>query len=122
MLPLSLCHLSSDDYPIYVVKFKDTFTADIAIRKENTNLKMLIIATLCNPRFKDLKCLPKEERDEVWASLRNLMLEDKGGMRSEPVRRETGSKKAEDSFLLASADTDSKEDEEESIDKALDRY
>lgn len=91
---------SSDDDPIYVVKFKDTFNADLAIRKDNTNLKMLKIATLCDPRFKDLKCLPKEERGEVWALLHNLMLEDKGGMRSGPVRRDRGSKKAEEVFFL----------------------
>ena len=107
-----------------MVKFKDTFTADLANRKENTNLKMLKIATLCDPRFKDLKCLPKEERGEVWALLRNLMLEDRDGMCSEPVRRETEDPKKQrmSSFLLASADTDSEEEEEESIDKALDRY
>ena len=95
-----------------MVKFKDTFTADLANRKENTNLN---IATLCDPRFKDLKCLPKEERGEVWALLRNLMLEDKGGMRSAPVRRETEDPKKQrmSSFLLASSDTDSEKEEEE---------
>ena len=125
----ALCHLSrvmesSDDDPIYVVKFKDTFTADLANRKENTNLKMLKIATLCDPRFKDLKCLPKEVRGEVWALLRSLMLEAKGGMRSASVRRETEDpkKKRMPPVLLASSDTDSEEEEEESIDKALDRY
>ena len=104
-----------------MVKFKDTFTADLANRKENTNLKMLKIATLCDPRFKDLKCLPKEERGEVWALLRNLMLEDRDGMCSEPVRRETEDPKKQrmSSFLLASADTESEKEEEESIDKAL---
>ena len=124
----ALCHLSrvmesSDDDPIYVVKFKDTFTADLANRKENTNLKMLKITTLCDPRFKDLKCLPKEERGEVWALLRSLMLEDKGGMRSAPVRRETEDpkKKRMSPILLASSDTDSEEEEEESIGNALDR-
>ena len=114
-----LCHLSrvmesSEDDPIYVVKFKDTFTADLANRKENTNLKMLKIATLCDPRFKDLKCLPKEERGEVWALLHNLMLEDKGGMCPAPVRRETEDPKKQrmSPFLLASSDTDSEEEEE----------
>ncbi|CAB1459453.1 unnamed protein product [Pleuronectes platessa] len=114
--------LSSDDDPIYVVKLKDTFTADLANCKENTNLKMLKIATLCDLR---INCLPKEERGEVWALLRNLMLGDKGVMRSTPVRRETEDPKKQrmSSFLLASSYTDSEEEEEEeSIDKALDRY
>ena len=43
------------------------------------------------------------------------MLEDKGGMRSAPVRRETKDPKKQtmSSFLLASSETDSENEEEE---------
>ncbi|KAG5273036.1 hypothetical protein AALO_G00146870 [Alosa alosa] len=100
----ALCHLTrvmvpSDDDPVYVVKFKNTFTADFARRKESTNLPWLKIATVCDPRFKDLKCLPKDERNEVWASVRNLMLEEKPAKASLSEKTETTpAKKQKSSF------------------------
>ena len=31
------------------------------------------VATALDPRFKDLKCLPRAEREPVWAKLRELV-------------------------------------------------
>ena len=70
----TFCHLfhamePSDDDPAYVVRFKETFVADLHARKENLNLPWLKVATALDPRFKLLKCMAKEERDEVWKGL-----------------------------------------------------
>ncbi|CAB1435130.1 unnamed protein product [Pleuronectes platessa] len=103
---------------------KGPLAATLAQHKTNISIlnalelaKLEKLEQLLEPCFKDLKCLPKEERGEVGALLRNLMLEDKGGMHSTPVRREKEDPKKQtmSSFLLASSDTDSEEEEEESI-------
>lgn len=57
----------SDDDPICVLRFKSVFTTDLAKLKDSTNLTWLKIATALEPRFTDLKCLPKAEGSEVWA-------------------------------------------------------
>nr|XP_048722665.1 non-histone chromosomal protein HMG-14 isoform X1 [Caretta caretta] len=49
------------------VCFKNTFTADLTKRKEGTNVRFLKIATTRDPKFKNLKCLPKSEKDGVWS-------------------------------------------------------
>ncbi|XP_065414426.1 talin-2 isoform X2 [Chrysemys picta bellii] len=42
---------------------------DLTKRKEGTNVRFLKIATALYPTFKNLKCCPKSERDEVWSML-----------------------------------------------------
>ncbi|KAK0155349.1 Calcium/calmodulin-dependent 3',5'-cyclic nucleotide phosphodiesterase 1C [Merluccius polli] len=66
----ALCHLSrvmetSEDDPAYIVKFKQTFSADMTTHKDKTNLTWLKISTALDPRFKDLKCLHRSQRAEV---------------------------------------------------------
>ncbi|KAK7162416.1 hypothetical protein R3I93_006650 [Phoxinus phoxinus] len=66
----ALCHLAlkmavTEDDPAYVVRFKDAFKEDLTKRKENTNIAWLKIASALDPRFKNLKCIPKAERAEV---------------------------------------------------------
>ncbi|XP_062381388.1 E3 SUMO-protein ligase ZBED1-like [Sardina pilchardus] len=51
----ALCHLSrvmetSEDDPTYVIKFKQTFSADMTTRKDKTNLTWLKISTALDPR------------------------------------------------------------------------
>ncbi|KAK7156930.1 hypothetical protein R3I94_006851 [Phoxinus phoxinus] len=63
----SLCHLrlkmeACDEDPAYVVRFKTKFKEDLASRQEQLNNAWLQIATVLDPRFKDLKCLPKTDR------------------------------------------------------------
>ncbi|XDV38559.1 hypothetical protein PO909_007933 [Leuciscus waleckii] len=66
----SLCHLrlkmeACDEDPAYVVRFKTKFKEDLASRQEQLNNAWLQIATVLDPRFKDLKCLPKTDREET---------------------------------------------------------
>ena len=104
----------SDNDPIYVVRFKKVFTTDLTQRKNSTNLTWLKIATAIDPRFKELKCIPKEERSEVWASARGLVTRQPPAVTTE----EPSPKKRKMSiFLLGSSDTS---DEEESIEHCLD--
>ncbi|XP_077670387.1 ectonucleoside triphosphate diphosphohydrolase 6 isoform X3 [Eretmochelys imbricata] len=49
--------------------------ADFTKSKEGTNVRFLKIATPLNPRFKNLKCLPKSERDEVWSIISEVLKE-----------------------------------------------
>lgn len=66
----ALCHLKrvmepTDEDPGYMMKFKTTFLKDLDTRKANINNRWLKMATALDPRFKDLKSIPKDERDEV---------------------------------------------------------
>jgi hypothetical protein len=65
-----------------MVRFKLTFTTDLERPPpqqsgENTNLTWLKNATALDPRFKDLKCLPRPERGEVWTLVSNLLKEER---------------------------------------------
>ncbi|KAE8295701.1 hypothetical protein D5F01_LYC06636 [Larimichthys crocea] len=111
----------SDDDPVYVLRFKNAFTTDLAQRKDSTNLRWLKISTALDPRFKDLKCLPKDERSEVWASVRDLMRETCAQQPPAETTEEPSPKKRRTSILLGSSDSDT-DDEEESIERCLDRY
>ncbi|XP_051536280.1 uncharacterized protein LOC127430502 [Myxocyprinus asiaticus] len=121
----ALCHLfrimeSTDDDPVYVVKFKKDFTTDLAKRKNSTNLTWLKIAIALDPRFKDLKCLPKDERDEVWTSVSNLvMTESPEKQPSEETTAKQPPKKRRMSVLVISSDTDT---DEEPIEQCLNCY
>uniref|UniRef100_A0A8C1D0C7 Uncharacterized protein n=2 Tax=Cyprinus carpio TaxID=7962 RepID=A0A8C1D0C7_CYPCA len=123
----ALCHLfkimeSTEDDPAYVVKFKNDFTSDLSKRKDSTNLTWLKIATAIDPRFKDLKCLPKDERNEVWASLSKLLMaQSPGKQESKKTTDQQPPKKRRISVLLVSSDSESDE-EEESIEQCLNRY
>lgn len=108
----------SDDDPVY----EKVCTTDLAQLKESTNLTWPKIATALDPRFKDLKCLPKDERSEVWASVRDLVM---GKTHTQQPPAETteklSPKKMRTSILLRSSDTDTDE-EEEPIEHCPDRY
>ncbi len=57
----------TDDDPAYVVKFKNAFQRDLAARQADANETWFKVATALDPRFKDLKCLPREKREQVKA-------------------------------------------------------
>ncbi|KAM9322262.1 uncharacterized protein KZ484_020470 [Pholidichthys leucotaenia] len=80
----ALCHLSrvmevTEDDPAYLIKFKETFSADMEGRKEKLNIAWLRVATALDPRFKDLKCLSKPDRVVVWDSIRALLQQQEKG-------------------------------------------
>ncbi|XP_036378789.1 uncharacterized protein LOC118773808 [Megalops cyprinoides] len=113
----------SDDDPICVVRFKTFFTTDLAKWKDSTNLTWLKITTALDPRFQDLKCLPKDERSEVWASVRNLVMGETPAQQpsAETTEKQPPKKRRMSVFLLSSSETDTDE-EEESTEQCLDRY
>ena len=66
----AFCHLNrimdlSDADPGYMIKFKACFTKDLDARRATLNNRWLKLATALDPRFKDLKSIPKTEREEV---------------------------------------------------------
>ncbi|KAF1384029.1 hypothetical protein PFLUV_G00137990 [Perca fluviatilis] len=119
-----LCHLQhvmkiSDDDPAYIVRFKAAFTKDLNQRSEKINLEWLKVATALDPRFKDLKCLPRAEREPVWAKLSELV------KREEPALQPLGEKnpeppKKKTALLLMGSDSES--DEETPEDNTVERY
>ncbi|MGL5599041.1 MAG: hAT family dimerization domain-containing protein [Aeromonas sp.] len=122
----AFCHLSrvmesSDDDPAYVVKFKSTFRTDLETRKENANIAYLKIATALDPRFKDLKCIPRAERGEVWASVTNLLKEQRV-VAEEPVEATTSKPSKRKFALLAASSESDSEHEEDSIENGVRRY
>ena len=56
-----------------MVRFKKAFTEDLQQRQKNCNFAWLSIATALDPRFKHLKCLSKEKREEIWIELKDLL-------------------------------------------------
>ncbi|XP_062251826.1 zinc finger BED domain-containing protein 4-like [Platichthys flesus] len=122
----AFCHLSrvmesSDDDPAYVTKFKTTFRNDMETRKGNANIAYLRIATALDPRFKDLKCIPRVERSEVWASVTNLVKKQR--VIAEKPREEKNSEppKKKLTLLAVSSESDS-EQEEDSIENSVCQY
>ncbi|XP_062854826.1 E3 SUMO-protein ligase ZBED1-like [Trichomycterus rosablanca] len=120
----ALCHLSrvmesSEDDPPYIGKFKQTFTLDMEKRKEKTNSTWLKISTALDPRFKDLKCLHRFERAEVWALIAGIMKEEM--LAQEPVQTVTFEPPQKKAALLVASESESDE-EENYIEKCLERY
>ena len=77
------------------------------------------VATALDPRFKDLKCLPRAEREPVWAKLRELVkgeepaLQPLGEENPEPPKKKTA---------LLVMDSDSESEEETPEDNTVERY
>ena len=73
----ALCHLQhvmtvSDEDPAYIVRFKTAFISDLSNRQQSMNMTWLRIATALDPRYKNLKCLPKQDRESVWSELHQV--------------------------------------------------
>ncbi|KAM3850330.1 E3 SUMO-protein ligase ZBED1-like, partial [Diretmus argenteus] len=117
----ALSHLSRvmevcEDDPAYMVKFKETFTADLEQRKDKTNLPWLKVATALDPRFKDLKCLSKPDRAEVWRSITDLLREERPAQQEGPARLVPPKKR------LALMFESSSDEEEDCLEKCVERY
>ncbi|CAJ1081194.1 E3 SUMO-protein ligase ZBED1-like [Xyrichtys novacula] len=117
----ALSHLSrvmevSEDDPAYMAKFKETFTADLEQGKEKTNLPWLKVATALDPRFKDLKCLSKPERAEVWRSITDLLKEERPAQPEQPTVSVPLKKR------LALMFESSSDEEEDYLERCLERY
>ncbi|KAJ8404742.1 hypothetical protein AAFF_G00336050 [Aldrovandia affinis] len=84
-------------------------------------MSWLKVATALDPRFKDLKCLPRAEREEVWRTLSEMLKDGKPA--SQPSREEMEPeppKKKKMALLLMGSESES-EDEAPS-DNTQDRY
>ncbi|KAL2078815.1 hypothetical protein ACEWY4_026500 [Coilia grayii] len=117
----ALCHLlrvmeGCDDDPGYVLRFKAAFAADLSKRKESTNVQWLKMATALDPRFKDLKCLPRSEREAVWKSVK-----EESAQQPEPHRETEPDPPKKKMNLLLTA-SDSEEEGDPTSDMTVDRY
>uniref|UniRef100_A0A3P9K018 HAT C-terminal dimerisation domain-containing protein n=1 Tax=Oryzias latipes TaxID=8090 RepID=A0A3P9K018_ORYLA len=110
----SLCHLrlkmeDCDEDPAYVVRFKTKFKEDLASRQEQLNNAWLQIATVLDPRFKDLKCLPKKDREAVWTTLEGMLQQE--SPRKSSQTHDDGPPRKKISLLQMGSDSESDEDE-----------
>lgn len=55
------------------MKFKTAFLKDLSQRIAKLNHEWFKMATVLDPRFNDLKCPTRVEREEVWTSLEALL-------------------------------------------------
>ncbi|RVE67765.1 hypothetical protein OJAV_G00085120 [Oryzias javanicus] len=102
---------AADDDPAYVVKFKNAFQKDLAAQLADGNNSWLEVATALDPRFKDLKCLPREKREQVWARLESMLeaAETRPADVLQPIEEEPAEKRRRTVLLLGS-DSDSEDD------------
>ncbi|KAE8278058.1 hypothetical protein D5F01_LYC23873 [Larimichthys crocea] len=111
----AICHLNrvmepTDEDPGYMIKFKTAFLKDLDARKANINIRWLKVATALDPRFKDLKSLHKNERDEVWTWIEEMLRQSEAGLAPpQPTEDEPAAKKS--FLLLCSSDSDSDKEE-----------
>ncbi|XP_065099150.1 E3 SUMO-protein ligase ZBED1-like [Paramisgurnus dabryanus] len=118
----SLCHLrlkmeACDEDPAYVVRFKTKFKEDLASRQEQLNNAWLQIATVLDPRFKDLKCLPKTDREAVWTTLEGMLQQE--SPRKSSQTHDDGPPRKKISLLQMGSDSES---EDEEVQPAIQRY
>ncbi|EMP38596.1 hypothetical protein UY3_04201 [Chelonia mydas] len=90
--------------------------SDFTKCKDGT-VRFLKIATALDLRFKDLKCLPKSERDGVWSMLSEVLKEQHSN--AETTEPEQPKKKI--NLLLVAPDSDD-ENECAAVRTALDHY
>ncbi|KAJ4933403.1 hypothetical protein JOQ06_030234 [Pogonophryne albipinna] len=122
----ALCHLSrvmesSKDDPAYMVTFKQTFRTDMEKRKDKTNIAWLRVATALDPRFKDLKCLSRPDRAEVWRSITALLRGERPAQPEQPERPAT-SETPKKRLALMVAPESSSDEEEDCIETCVERY
>lgn len=105
----------SDENTAYMVKFKTAFMKDLFQRVDTLYHEWLKMATVLDPHFKDLKCLARGEREEVWTSLEALLQEQ--CKRDTPIQ-EPAKKRS----LLSSLSSDSDSDDEVQRNRVLSLY
>ncbi|XP_034060903.1 rho GTPase-activating protein gacY-like [Gymnodraco acuticeps] len=97
----------SDNDPAYDVRFKAAFKKDLSQRQDALNHGWLRVATALDPRFKDLKCLPRGERGGVWTSVEALLQKEPDRATPEPTEEPARKR----SFLLFNSDSESEDEE-----------
>ncbi|XP_060792633.1 E3 SUMO-protein ligase ZBED1-like [Neoarius graeffei] len=122
----ALCHLSrvmdvTEEDPAYMIKFKETFSADMGGHKEKLNITWLRVATALDPRFKDLKCLSKPDRVLVWDSIHALLQELGKGSQAERDNKSTPEPEKKKPALMLTQESSSDE-EEDHVDQCIEHY
>nr|XP_055048150.1 E3 SUMO-protein ligase ZBED1-like [Misgurnus anguillicaudatus] len=122
----AFCHLNhvmrvSDDDPAYVARFKTAFKKDLAERQAVMNNEWLKLSSALDPRFKDLKCMARGEREQVWSSLEKILQEAEPSTHTpQPSEEHEPSKKRK--ILLLGSESDSESEEENHVSNALQNY
>lgn len=109
----------SDEDPAYVARFKTAFKKDLAERQTDMNNECLKLSSALDPRFKDLKCLARGEREQVWSSLEKI-LQEAGPSTHTPQPSEEHELAKKRRILLLGSDSES--EEQNHVSNALQNY
>ena len=77
------------------------------------------VATALDPRFKDLKCLPRAERESVWGKLSELVRGEESALQL-PREENPEPPKKKTALLLMGSESES--EEETPVDNTVERY
>ncbi|GAA6072001.1 myosin heavy chain, skeletal muscle-like isoform X2 [Tachysurus ichikawai] len=118
---LEPCKYVTELLGAYVARFKTAFKKDLAERQAVMNNEWLKISSALDPRFKDLKCLARGEREQVWSSLEKILQvaepsthTPQSSEEHEPAKRRR--------ILLLGSESDSESEEENHVSNALQNY
>lgn len=95
--------IATDDDPGYAAKFKAGFFVDLQTRLDKMECDAVLqVATALDVRFKSLKCLKKEKRDDIWQLIEHLMTD----IETEPPTKKPKQYAAASMFSLVESDSD----------------
>ncbi|KII69609.1 hypothetical protein RF11_10195 [Thelohanellus kitauei] len=64
----------TDNDPALAIRFKTALINDFDTRLENFHMLCLKLSTSLDPFFKNLRCVPKCKRENIWLELHNLVI------------------------------------------------
>ena len=111
-----------DDDPGYIARFKTATLRDLSTRIDGMDaLPVLQMSVALDPRYKKLKCVPREQRDAVWdnvsAALEDFCNRNQEGQsgvehnNSSNEAAEPKAKKPKLTLLLTDSDSDASDEE-----------
>ena len=80
------------------------------------------VSTALDPRFKDLKCLPRAEREPVWAKLSELVKGEESAVQPPREERTSSSEPPQKKPALLVLEPESGSDDDTLVDNAVERY
>jgi len=111
-----------DDDPGYIARFKTATLRDLSTRIDGMDaLPVLQMSVALDPRYKKLKCVPREQRDAVWdnvstalADFCNTNQQGQSDVQQDDSTDEAAEPKAKKpklTLLLADSDSDASDEE-----------
>lgn len=84
------CSVANDSDPVFIARFKENICSSLnSLREAAVANVNLCLATALDPRFKDLRSVPRESREPVWQDMNKELVSaaDPTGMSSRHPRK-----------------------------------